>query len=103
LLASLDFPPEPEVAVKPRFIPWRKLVHNYATAWNWPFNWVGELTLYHVKLYPADENNLGGIANVQPGEHEIFAQMRRERKQEMYERARHSFRESLRRNNPDQS
>jgi hypothetical protein len=102
LFASLDFPPAEESAVRPKYMPWRKIIHAYAAQWHWPFEWVARMTLYHVKLYPADENALGGVGMVEPGQHEVMAKLRQEQRAAARDKARDSFRRTyLRRGNPD--
>jgi hypothetical protein len=61
----------------PRFIPWRRILKFFATEYGWGPDQVGMLTFWHVKLYTAEESELGGVQSMTPGESMGFQAQKR--------------------------
>lgn len=51
-----------------KYIPWRRMFRFFATEYHWGPEQVGYLTMYQVKLYNAEENELGGTAQMSEAE-----------------------------------
>jgi hypothetical protein len=69
---------EEEARRGPKYIPWRRIFRFFATEYGWGPDQVGMLTFWHVKLYTAEEAELGGVQSLTPGESMGFRAQRRE-------------------------
>jgi hypothetical protein len=63
LLANLDWPAD-DGGRKSRWTPWRRLYRSLAREFRMSADEVSNLTLYQIRIYTAEERELGGIARV---------------------------------------